>query len=288
MSAFDQAKLSELMPHLGTAVQGIDLTTCLNDAFASELRQLLAKRGVVVFKNQKITPSDQVAVTALFGEPVPTTAREFPVPGQEQIAILSNIKVAGKPIGSMDAGRAWHTDAAFNENPTSITVLYGLEVPSAGGGTAFGSLRRAYDSLSDDEKTNLRGRNAQYSIWKLIRSRPNAPEVTPEEEAKRPPVSHPVLRLHPDTGEECVYINRGDFLGIDGFSDSEGTEFVERMFAVACEPEAVYEHKWEVGDVLMWDNRVVLHIGTPYDVEKERRLIHRSWVRGEKPIAAAA
>ncbi|AJE48788.1 TauD/TfdA dioxygenase family protein [Celeribacter indicus] len=286
MSIFDSAELTQLRPDLGTSIRGLSLPDCLSETFAQELRLLLADRGVVVFKDQKITPAEQVALTSLFGEPVPTTAREFPVPGHEQIAILSNIKVDGKPIGSTDAGRTWHTDAAFNAQPTSITVLHGLEVPAIGGGTAFGSLRRAYDSLTPEEIRSLRGKSAHYSIWKLIRARPDAREITPEEEAQRPPSSHPILRIHPETGRECIYINRGDCIGIDGFSDEDAQDFVDRMFAVACDPAHVYEHKWEAGDVLLWDNRIVLHIGTPYDTKTERRLIHRSWVKGEKPIAA--
>lgn len=283
MSALATATLEDATPDIGTLVSGIDIRDHLDEDFATELRELLGRRGVVVFRGQTISPADQVALTALFGAPVPTLPREFPVPGHDALAILSNIREDGKPIGSTEAGRTWHTDAAFHLQPTSYTVLHALVVPKSGGGTAFGSLRRAHAELGADELADLRTRRATYSFWKLYYGRPNAVPLSEEEHAKRPPVSHPVIRTHPHTGEECVYLNRGDFVGIDGMPEDEARALVERVFAAACAPEVVYEHAWRLGDVMIWDNRIVLHIGTPYDVENDRRLVHRAWVRGERP-----
>jgi len=274
----------DLSPQLGTAVYGIDLREHRTQAFARQLKQLLARRGVVVLKHQTLEPQDQVDFTRLLGEPIINFAHEFTWPQMPEIAILSNILVDGKPIGNRAVGRNWHTDFTFKQLPAAYTMLYGIEVPNEGGGTAFARLQKAYEELTASEQAMLRGRNATYSYARLQeRIRNGRPATHPVAE---PDVTHPLIRVHPETGEEKLFINHNDLLNIDGFSEDESLVFAERIFASACSNDAIIEHRWDKSDLVIWDNRIVLHIGLPYDMENERRLLHRTMVQGERPIAA--
>jgi taurine dioxygenase len=275
----------QLSPHLGTAIYGVDLRTHRTPAFAQQLKQLLARRGVVVLKDQQLQPQDQLDFTRLLGQPILNFAHEFTWPRMPEIAILSNILVDGKPIGNRTVGRNWHTDFTFKECPAAYTMLYGIEVPDEGGGTGFARLQKAYEELSAEEQAMLRGRSATYSYAKLQeRIRAGRPATAAVAE---PDVSHPLIRVHPETGEEHLFINHNDLLRIDGFSEDESLAFAEKILESACSDDAVFEHRWERKDLVIWDNRIVLHIGLPYDMENERRLLHRTMVQGERPLAAA-
>lgn len=273
----------QLSPHLGTAIYGVDLREHRTPVFAQQLKQLLARLGVVVLKDQQLEPQDQLDFTRLLGQPILNFAHEFTWPRMREIAILSNIIVDGMPIGNRAVGRNWHTDFTFKECPAAYTMLYGIEVPNEGGGTGFARLQKAYEELPAAEQAMLRGRNATYSYAKLqerIRGgRPSLPIVEPD-------VTHPLIRVHPETGQEALFINHNDLLHIDGFSEDQSLEFAEKILASACSDDAVVEHRWERKDLVIWDNRIVLHIGLPYDMEKERRLLHRTMVQGERPISA--
>ncbi|MDF2117093.1 TauD/TfdA family dioxygenase [Roseiarcaceae bacterium H3SJ34-1] len=273
----------ELSPHLGTALYGVDIRAQRTPAFARQLKQLLARRGVVVLKDQQLEPQDQLDFTRLLGQPILNFPHEFTWLGMREIAILSNILVDGKPIGNRAVGRNWHTDFTFKEFPAAYTMLYGIEVPNEGGGTGFARLQKAYEELSLSEREMLRGRNATYSYAKLqerIRGGRPATHIVSE-----PDVTHPLMRVHPETGEAGLFINHNDLLQIEGFSEDESLAFADRILASACSDDAIIEHRWEPNDLVIWDNRVVLHIGLPYDMEKERRLLHRTMVQGERPIA---
>jgi len=275
----------QLSPELGTEIYGFDLRLHRTEVFAGQLKKLLARRGVVVLKNQQLEPQDQLDFTRLLGQPIVNFSHEFIWPKMPEIAILSNIIVDGKPIGNRAVGRNWHTDFTFKEFPAAYTMLYGIEVPNVGGGTAFARLQKAYDELTASEQAMLHGRSATYSYAKLQeRIRAGRPSTHVVDE---PDVTHPLMRVHPETGEASLFINHNDLLQIEGLSEDESLAFADRILASACTDEAVLAHRWEAHDLVIWDNRIVLHIGLPYDMENERRLLHRTMVQGERPIAAA-
>lgn len=279
---------TKLTEPLGTRFDGLDLRDHLTPAFGTMLRRLLAQRGVVVFGGQEaLSPAGQVAFTRLLGEPVPNAGRSFELDGQNEITVLSNVVENGMAMGSAVAGRAWHTDSAYTAQPAAYTVLHGIEVPASGGGTAFGDLRRAWRAIGEARRAQLRGRRATYSACRLFH-RQSGP-VSAEERALYPEVTHPLVRLHPETGEECLYINDNDLVGIEGMDDAEARDFVAEMFALASDDgRGVLIHDWRPGDLVAWDNRFLIHVGLPYDTKRERRRLHRAWTRGEVPIAAPA
>ncbi len=283
-----QGTLRELTKDIGVEISNFELKDHFSAALGAELRQLLAVRGVLVFKDQHMSPADQVAFTRMLGGPILDGGGEFELAGYPEINVLSNIDLDGKPIGAKNAGRNWHTDAAFATVPAGYTCLYGIETPERGGETAFGSLHRAYAQLSEEEKLRLRPLYATYSARKLFALIKSAP-LTPEEEEKCPPeVSHPLMRVHPETGRECIYINDNDLVGIDGMAEDEWRALVTRVFAAATEEDAIYIHAWSPNDLVTWDNRIVVHTGLPYDMKSNRRLLHRCWTRSEVPIASVA
>jgi taurine dioxygenase len=279
-------KVRSISPSLGAEVTGFDVNTIDAGGTLDEVKRRLFEHQLLVFREQRIHADDLERFTLRFGDPDPHVLTQFALPGHPDIFVISNIVRDGKPLGSRKEGFGWHTDLIYFPQPASYTILYALEVPQEGGDTLFASLYRAYDELPDAERKRLRGLRARHSYTWMYDKRPGAEPLTPEQRARTPDVVHPMVRVHPETGREGLYINRETVAGIEGMSGEESRALIEQLFDFALQPRFRYAHQWRAGDLVIWDNRGLLHTATPYDVERHQRLLYRMSVRGEVPIAA--
>lgn len=283
-------RVRPLSDHIGCEIDGADLC---GPADRKELKaaveELVHEHHLIAFRDQDLTPEALLSFTHLLGEVDGVNVQsEFMHPDHSEIFVISNTEREGRPFGTRMVGNHWHTDWAFKVRPASYTLLYGVEVPKHPHHTRFASQRRVYEQLTEEEKAELRGRLAFYKFEKTHNAKPWYAPLTEEQKAITPVVSHPMLRIHPGTRREGLYVNRADCIGVSGMSEQEGLALVDSLVERIVEPEHVYAHEWRPHDLVIWDNRVLLHAATAFDMETDRRLIYRTTTLGEVPIASVA
>ena len=271
----------------GAEILGVDLAAELSDSVFGSIQDALDANGVVFLRDQKLTPQQQVAFTARFGTPdVNFNALRFGIDGSPEIYIISNITKDGKPIGTRRAGENWHTDMSYAKEPAAATMLYAVEVPElyglSLGDTAFANAAAAWDALPDEMHAEILGLRGVFDFRGRKRSSP----VSKEDAAKYPPVEHPIVRRHPRTGRKSLYVARDDCTGIVGRDERESLALIEALADHIVKPEFVYQHKWRVGDVVVWDNCTVQHRAVLDYELPHRRLMWRTTVKGEVPKPA--
>jgi taurine dioxygenase len=203
----------------------------------------------------------------------------------------------GKPIGLADAGQGWHTDMSYSSEIALANVLYAVKVPMRDhrplGDTQFRDMHAAYADLPVDIKTRLAGRTATHDFakfWDMMRARPGSKRaaLTPEQRAKKPPVSQPIFRTHPITGRTVLYCNPGYATDIDGMPQAESVALLEFLFAHQEQDKYFYAHKWTEGDVLMWDNIGTVHNAVADYGQDEPRYMRRVQVMATKDYGGLA
>ncbi len=271
---------------LGCTIEGLNLSQPLSRGALGFVLRALADHGVVCFPKQKLEPAAQVAFSRLFGELEVHVSRSFQEPGHPEMMILSNIVEDGKPLGLADAGQDWHTDMSFSQTIAFVNVLYALKVPrrdgQALGATLFANMVAAYEALPQDVKSRIEGRTATHdfaNFWEMMRQRKGeattrAP-LTPEQRRQKPPVSHPMVMVHPLSGRKILYANPGYTVHIDGLPAKESDELLDFLFRHQVRPEFQYAHQWNEGDVLIWDDLQTLHNAAADYRDDEPRLIKR-------------
>ena len=283
-NAAPQISVTPLGEHLGGEVAQFDVRSIGRDIPLDTVKSLLFAHQLLCFRDQQLTPQELLDFTWLFGTPDPHVLQQFALPGYPDIVVLSNIVENGRALGNRAEGFGWHTDLTYMARPAAYTILYGLEVPPEAGDTLFASMYKAYDALDEDKKQMLRPLIGRFSYEKLYNSRNHDKPMTAEQRSRTPDVSHPLVRIHPETGREGMYLNLDDCVGIDGAED--GLALVKQLFEYTIE-NFQYRHRWRPHDLLIWDNRGALHTATDYDMERHRRLVYRTSVRGEVPIGWA-
>ena len=283
-------KTRPMSPSVGCEIAGADLRELPGQReVKAQVEALIHEHQVLIFRDQRLTPDELLAFTRLMGEIDGSHVQsEFTHPDYHDIFIITNTLREGKPFGTKMVGNHWHTDWAYKARPASYTFLYGAEVPATPHHTLFASQSRVYDLLTQEEKANLRGRQAFYKYEKTHNAKKWYQPLTEKQLAMTPVVSHPMLRIHPGTGRESLFVNRADCVGVSGMGEEEGVAMVNALVERIVDPAYVYAHEWKPLDLVMWDNRALLHSATPFDMEKDRRLIYRTTTLGEKPIAPAA
>jgi taurine dioxygenase len=261
----------------GMALSGVDIATggaSLHDKIAA----LFQRHGVLVIRDQSLTPEELLDFTHAFGVPETNQRLEFTIPGLPEVYVLSNKLVDGRKIGDVDAGQGWHTDASYLERPAMCTMLHALEVPAEGSDTLFADLCGAWAALPPAEQAELRDLQVIHSWRALMELKGVAPDDT------IPDVIHPLVRTHSEDGRQALWVSTGTTRGIVGWTDVEARALLGRLVEHVTQDRFVLRHKWRVGDVLVWDNRVTLHTGTRFDTTLYDRLVHRTWTRGERPV----
>ncbi len=273
---------------LGAEVSGIDLAREVTDETFPPILEAFREHQVLVFRDQKLSPAAQLAFSRRFGPPIRHILEGFRHDRHPDVFVVSNVVGEdGRPKGAVYAGQYWHSDLSYVAEPAMASVLHALEVPSAGGDTMFASMYRAYETLSATMRRLLESLRAVHDYahaYETVFSRlPGRPPLTEEQRAKVPPVEHPVVRTHPDTGRRALFVNPGFTRRIAGMTEEESRALLDFLFAHSTRPEMVYRHRWRRGDVVLWDNRCTMHRAVAdYDMT-ERRHMHRTTIAGDAP-----
>ena len=272
---------------LGAEVLGLDLARPLPDDDVARIRQAHLDHHVLVFRDQRITPAQQVDFSRRFGPLQIHVLRDFQLPGHPEVLVVSNIKEDGKPIGLGDAGVFWHSDLSYKEKPSLGSLLHAQELPAEGGDTLFANQHRAYEALPKALKDLVEPLVAEHTYvarYEELRARnPYRPPLTQRQLDEVKPVVHPVVRTHPETGRKALFVSEHFTTRIVGLPEDESRAVLHELFARSILPQFVYRHRWRPHDMVFWDNRSVMHLatGTP---EHLRRKLYRTTVEGDRPF----
>jgi taurine dioxygenase len=269
----------------GLGAEVLDLqVAAVDDARFPAIYAAFLEHELLLFRDQDLPPGAQVAFARRFGEVQVHVMNQYHASAHPELYTLSNLDADGKPSGRHpDRGTmAWHTDGSWQRVTGQATMLFAEQIPSTGGGTGFADMYSAYAALEPTEQRRLAGLRA---IHNLDFSRNRRHGEAPMTEAQRnavPPVDHPVVRTHPETGRECLFL--GDHAEtIRGMDYAAGRALIEDLNARAVAAAHTYTHRWRPGDFMVWDNRCLLHKAESYDTAHEARVIRRCTVLGEVP-----
>lgn len=271
---------------VGAEVLGLDLSHPIVTTDFTRLHQAHLQHHVLVFRDQRITPQQQIDFSRRFGPLQIHVLKSFQLTGHPEIMIVSNIKENGVPIGLGDAGVFWHSDLSYVEKPSLGSMLHAQELPSEGGDTLFANQHTAYEALSDALKARLEGLQAEHSYltqYEALRARsPWRPKLTQEQLDQVRPTVHPVVRTHPETGRKALFVSEHFTTRILGLPEADSRALLDELFALSTRPEHVYRHVWQPHDMVFWDNRSVMHLaaGTP---DHLRRKLYRTTIEGDVP-----
>ena len=284
--------------HLGAEISGVDLSHSLDDNTFAQVANAFFDNEVVFFRNQNLTPEQQIAFTSRFGMLEHHVRKEARLADHPEIFILSNIlDDRGKAIGAQDAGRFWHSDLSYKREPSLLSALYAIRIPVRDGrplgDTHFASSTAAYDALPEAMKQRLLGlKNVHsYREYRIKNYAAQQDEMrrgirtvqehapTPEQLASVPDMATPVVRIHPVTKRKGLFVNEGHTSHMADMPREEGDALLKQLYAHITQPEFIYTHRWTPGDLLMWDNIAVQHKAT-FDYDPLPRLLYRTTVRG--------
>ena len=280
-------EIKPLAPTLAAEVTGVDIRAPLPEAASAAIIKALAHHLVLVFPGEPMSDEQQIAFSQIFG-PLEATKGANPSAGTV-FARQSNIDLdTGGTIPSDDrrmlyqkANMLWHSDSSFKQVPSRCSILSAREIPAVGGATEFASTRAAYASLDADRQRALEGLIVEHDI--VYSRRLVGFEFTPEEASSFASYRHNLVQDCAITGHKSVLIG-AHAKAITGWSDHESRELLDDLLARATRPEHTYRHEWRNGDVVVWDNRAVVHRATPYDGAKYRRLMQRTTISmGDRP-----
>lgn len=271
---------------LGAEIRGLDLAQPLDDATFAAVRQcFLASEGVLVLRDQRITPEQQIVFSRRFGPLAIHVLRQFLLPGHPEILLVSNVIENGKAVGLGDAGRYWHSDLSYVAEPSLGSLLHAIEIPSEGGDTSFVNMYAAYETLPGDIKRRIEGKRAIHSYrnaYDRMAGSTFRPALTEEQKQEVQAVTHPVVRTHPETGRKALFVNEGFTSRILDIPEEESRELLDLLFRHSTSGRFTYRHRWQEHDMVFWDNRCTIHLahGCPPEL---RRHMHRTTVTGDAP-----
>jgi taurine dioxygenase len=272
---------------LGAEVVGLDLSQPLSDDTFRQLHRAHLDHHVLVFRDARITPAQQVDFSRRFGPLQIHVLHQFQLAGHPEILVVSNIIENGKPIGLGDAGHYWHSDLSYVEKPSLGSMLHAQELPAEGGDTLFANMHLAFDTLPAALRHAIDGLQAEHSYlckYEELRARsPWRPKLSDAQIASVRPQVHPVVRTHPETGRKALFVSEHFTTRIVGLNDSESADLLAQLFAHSVRPEHVYRHRWQAHDMVFWDNRSVIHLATGCPDHLRRRL-NRTTIEGNQPF----
>jgi taurine dioxygenase len=274
-----------LTPHLGAEISGVDLAHELEDEVFRALYRAFLRYQVLLFPPQDLPAGRQVGFARRFGEVQIHVMNQYHADGYPELYRLSNLDEHGKPHGRHpDKGTlAWHTDGSWQRVTGQATIIYGEVMPDSGGETHFCDMYGAYERLDAAWKARIAHLRAVHNLDFSRTRRHGEDPLTEAQRLAKPPVDHPVVRTHPETGRKCLYL--GDHAEyIVGMPYEDGRALIEELNALAVHPDLSYEHRWKARELIVWDNRCVMHRATAYDTATQGRVIRRCTVLGEVPV----
>jgi len=276
---------TRLTPHFAAQIDGADITRLLDDATWAEIRAAFEEHSILVFRGRTLDDETQIAFSHRFGS-LEVTRSMNPAAGTP-FARQSNLDIkTGEFIPADDrrmiyqlANMLWHSDSSFKPVPALCSLLSARIIPPEGGATEFASTRGAYPALPEDMKRRVAGAIAVHDFsWSRDQIRPGF--FTAEERATYPPVRHPLVRTNPVNGRPALFLG-AHASHIEGMPIEEGRALLKALLDHVTQPQFRYRHEWKEGDLVVWDNRCVLHRATPYDSTRYKRLLQRTTVSGD-------
>ena len=280
-------EIRPLAGHVGAEIIGLDLRLPLNDQDFASIHRAHLDHHVVVFRDQRISPQQQIDFSRRFGVLQIHVLKQFLLAGHPEILIVSNIVENGQPVGLGDAGKYWHSDLSYKELPSLGSMLHAQELPSEGGDTLFADMHRAWDTLPSALREAVEGRQAVHSYTARYSEGKNAanwrPTLTAEQLAQVVTVTHPVVRTHPENGRKALFVSEGFTTHIVGLPEDESRDLLQQLYAHSVREDNVYRHQWKAHDMVFWDNRSLIHLaaGCP---DHLRRKLYRTTIQGDAPF----
>ena len=279
--------ICELLPlseHTGVEAKGVDLSRPLDDETRSLLNQAFVKHSVLVIRDQTLSARQLRDAVQNFGEIFPQHNTRFSLPECPEIHYLSNKD--RYPDGSRYIpGAGYHTDHSNAEIPPKATLLLAIELPASGGDTQYVNMAAAYDALPEATKKQIAGLKAMH-VYQSKHSTRKLMTLGDEAKKRLPPaVYHPIVRTHPENGRKAIYINPIRIETIAGMKETDAQLLLCELLQHAIQERFQYRHKWKQGDLVMWDNRCLLHKANgDYDHETQTRYLYRVMLQGDKPF----
>ena len=286
--------IKKLTKNFGVKITNFDCSQTINNNDLEILKKTIQESHFICFKNQDLNGNTLAKFTKNFGD-LEAYPEKDKTKGKIEIFNVSNVSEDGKHLSPDDQrvilqknNSRWHTDSSYRYHPASFSILFGQETlpqEAIGGQTEFSNMLIAYDNLTEEKKTLLQPLHQVHSYNEIRRLEPGLPELTYEEKSNFPPVTHPIIRVHPDRNfKKSLYFTSNTSLEIGGMSLEKGKELHAWLVDYISQPQFCYKHSWEKNDLIMWDNRVLLHRVIPYDYAKYRRAMIRGTVEGIVPV----
>jgi len=273
---------------VGAEIRGLDLRALDEEGFRLVHRSWLDHQ-VLLFRGQHLTDGELISFSRRFGDldvaPNQENGQRY-VSGYPELYVVSNVVENGQAIGSLGSGEAvWHTDMSYQVDPPKASVLYALEVPPSGGDTGFVNMYKAYEALPDAMKARLAGlrvkHDGTYNSGGYLRQGVTATD----DPVAAPGTLHPLVCTHPESGRRMLYLGRRRNAYIEGLPLAESEALLDEIWAYATRDELSWYNHWQVGDLVMWDNRCTMHRRDPFDASA-RRVMHRTQIKAETRPAA--
>jgi alpha-ketoglutarate-dependent taurine dioxygenase len=274
-----------LSPAAGVEIVGADLGRPLSSAPFQAVGDAFRRHHVLVFRDQDLSQDAQLAFTRQFGEIEEHVGRHAAAARYGLVHTVTNLGDDDRPAAKLAqvGNYHWHTDKSYHALPSLMTVLHARELPPEGGDTQFANMAMAYDALPEETRQEIAGLRVVHS-WAASRRRAGAPPPSEIEMRERPPVEHPLVRTHPETGAKTLYIGN-HASHVVGMPEADSEALLRDLLAHATQPQFVYTHRWRAGDLVVWDNRCLLHRALAnYEMARHRRVLHRTVVTGTAPF----
>ena len=279
MTNYSTINVKPLSGNIGAEIDGVNLKKISKEQF-KEIKIVFGKYGVIFFRNQNLSPEEEIIFAELWGE-ININRFFTNLEGYPKIALVSK-----EPDQKKNIGGAWHTDHTYDLEPAMGSILFAHQVPKKGGDTLFSSMYAAYETLSDglkDTLKNMYGRHSSRHVFGTSRAESNddtVGRIINSDKAKQDAI-HPVVITHPQTGKKALFVNPTFTLGFDGWSDEESKPLLNYLYSHATKPEFTCRFKWEEGSIAFWDNRSTWHLAVN-DYHGQRRLMHRITINGTR------
>ena len=287
--------LNRLHPVIGTEVHGFSISDPGGTTVIEKIRRAWLEHPVLVLHDQVISDAEQIRFARHFGELEIHPSVAHRGADHPEIYRVSNVDEAGNILPEhsnewlyLNLTWRWHTASSFRKIPSKGSILPGIEVLEQGGETLFANLQAAYAHLDEQMKSTIEHLSVVHSHdYILSLSSELSRRKEQGEYTHLPPVTHPLVRVHPDTGKRSLFLSPHTMVGIEQMPDPEGRALLDRLIEHATADRFVYRHRWRVHDVIMWDNRCTMHMVTPFDNQLQRRIMHRTTIVGDEvPIPA--
>lgn len=290
----DGVSIRRLSQAMGAEVIGIDLSTPMNESEIARLRQALNENGVLCFRDQHLTEAQQIEFSRSWG-PLEDFPEENKTVAASTVYNVANVSAEGVHLPETDhrvifqrVNALWHTDSSYRYVPAYASLLYGIEVmpdDAVGGRTGFSNMVAAYEALTPEMKDRIEPLQMVHSYEHGRRLYPQLPPLSKFEKDTVPPVSHPLVRVHLDAdNRRSLFVTANAGNEISGLTLEEGQALHRQLIEHISRPEFCYFHKWNKGDLVVWDNRTTLHKAEAYDMAKYRRVFRRTTVAGNGPV----